>query len=97
MVNKPRASAITRSDDSLLSVRRTALSLAVAAALPGAMVLPNVAVAQSDDVIEEVSEDEIGVERISDEFCGMNREMEYVDSIRASRCQRLLQRVFQNI
>ena len=54
MVNKPRASAITRSDDSLLSVRRTALSLAVAAALPGAMVLPNVAVAQSDDVIEEV-------------------------------------------
>jgi iron complex outermembrane receptor protein len=55
MVNKTRASAITRSDDSLLSARRTALSLAVAAALPGAMMLPSVAVAQSDDnVIEEV-------------------------------------------
>ena len=55
MVKQTRASANTRSDDSLLSVRRTALSLAVAAALPGAMTLPSVAVAQgNDDVIEEV-------------------------------------------
>jgi len=55
MVNKTRASAFTRSADSLLSVRRTALSLTVADALPGAMTLPSVAVAQSDsDVIEEV-------------------------------------------
>ena len=55
MVNKTRASAPSRSDDSGFSVRRTALSLAVAAALPGAMTMPSVAIAQdNDDVIEEV-------------------------------------------
>ena len=39
-----------------LNVRRTAVSLAVAAALPGAMLVPQAAVAQDNDeeVIEEI-------------------------------------------
>ncbi|MCK5325877.1 MAG: TonB-dependent receptor plug domain-containing protein, partial [Woeseiaceae bacterium] len=59
MVIKKRNRALSHSDDALISrtsLRRTALSLAVVAALPGAMTLPSVALAQDqgDDVIEEV-------------------------------------------
>ncbi len=64
MVNRKRTRAQSQSDDALLSlnnVRRTAVSLAVAAALPGAMLLPASALAQEDEeddldsqVIEEV-------------------------------------------
>lgn len=60
MVKPTRTSAPSASDDTLLplrSVRRTALSLAIAAALPGAMMLPGAAVAQEDgddEVIEEI-------------------------------------------
>jgi len=59
MVNNKRTSAQSRADDAFISgisMRRTALSLAVAAALPGAMALPNIALAQDKDpnVIEEV-------------------------------------------
>jgi iron complex outermembrane receptor protein len=57
MVNKKRQKAHSASDEATLSmnIRRTAVSLAVAAALPGAMVLPTAAMAQDDgEVIEEV-------------------------------------------
>jgi iron complex outermembrane receptor protein len=60
MGKKQRKSAQSVSDDSnnlSLNIRRTAVSLAVAAALPGAMVAPQVAMAQDDDedeVIEEI-------------------------------------------
>jgi iron complex outermembrane receptor protein len=60
MVTKKRNKAQQLSDETRfsMSIRRTAVSLAVAAALPGAMVLPTAAMAQDaaaqDDVIEEV-------------------------------------------
>ena len=59
MGKKQRKSAQSVSDDSnnlSLNIRRTAVSLAVAAALPGAMMAPQVAMAQDDDdeVIEEI-------------------------------------------
>ncbi len=60
MVKKKRAGARSTVDEQLpFNIRRTALSLAVAAALPGAMAMPSVALAQDDDeepveIIEEV-------------------------------------------
>ena len=60
MGKKQRKSAQSVSDDSnnlSLNIRRTAVSLAVAAALPGAMMAPQVAMAQDDgddEVIEEI-------------------------------------------
>lgn len=60
MVNKQRNSAQSVSNETNLTtnIRRSAISLAVAAALPGAMALPNLALAQDEpeegDVIEEV-------------------------------------------
>ena len=57
MVNSARTSAqsVSSETNQLLDVRRSAISLAVAAALPGAVALPEVAVAQDDgDVIEEI-------------------------------------------
>ncbi|MEO1248180.1 MAG: TonB-dependent receptor [Pseudomonadota bacterium] len=57
MVQHKRKSAqsVAREKSLTLNVRRTAVSLAVAAALPGAMMLPQVAVAQDDgEVVEEV-------------------------------------------
>lgn len=60
MVKNKRQKAQSASDEATISmnIRRTAISLAVAAALPGAMVLPSAAMAQDtatdEDVIEEV-------------------------------------------
>ena len=59
MVKKRRNAAQSVSDDSnnlTLNIRRTAVSLAVAAALPGAMAMPMAAHAQDaeDEVIEEI-------------------------------------------
>lgn len=62
MVNHKRDLAQSLADDTQLpmtTVRRTALSLAVAAALPGAMMMPQAALAQDNDdgedaVIEEI-------------------------------------------
>ena len=59
MVNKRRDRAQSVSDDSnnlTMNIRRTAVSLAVAAALPGVMAMPMNAYAQDDDdeVIEEI-------------------------------------------
>ena len=59
MVKKRRGSAQSVSDDSnnlTMNIRRTAVSLAVAAALPGVMAMPVNAYAQDDDeeVIEEI-------------------------------------------
>ncbi len=58
MVKKRRGSAQSVSDDSnnlTINIRRTAVSLAVAAALPTASMTPGVALAQDDDeVIEEI-------------------------------------------
>ena len=59
MVKKRRGSAQSISDDSnnlTMNIRRTAVSLAVAAALPGAMAMPMTAHAQDadDEVIEEI-------------------------------------------
>ncbi len=56
MVTKKRSKAQSCSNDSSinLSIRRTAVSLAVAAALPGASIMPNVAMAQDDAVMEEI-------------------------------------------
>ena len=53
MVKKRRQPA---SEEATLtkSLQRTAVSLAVAAALPGAMMVPNAAMAQEDDAIEEI-------------------------------------------
>jgi iron complex outermembrane receptor protein len=57
MVKKSRG--IAQSDAAVtntikINMRRTALSIAVAAALPGTMFLPSAALAQDDEVIEEV-------------------------------------------
>ena len=52
-----RAHSASNETNSLsLNIRRTAVSLAVAAALPGAMMLPSAALAQDDseEVIEEI-------------------------------------------
>ena len=52
-----RAQSVSNETNSLsLNIRRTAVSLAVAAALPGAMMLPSVALAQdaSEEVMEEI-------------------------------------------
>jgi len=56
MVTKKRGKAQADSNDSNLNLtkRRTAVSLAVAAALHSASVMPNVAVAQDNDVVEEI-------------------------------------------
>lgn len=57
MVTKKRAGAASQTDDSslFLTARRSAISVAVTAALGGAMAMPVAAVAQDgDDVIEEV-------------------------------------------
>jgi len=60
MGKKQRKSAQSVSDESnnlALNIRRTAVSLAVAAALPGAMMAPQIAMAQDDgddEVIEEI-------------------------------------------
>jgi iron complex outermembrane receptor protein len=59
MVKKRRQSAPTVSDETNIlstNIRRTALSLAVAAALPGVIGMPSTAFAQNsdDDVIEEI-------------------------------------------
>ncbi len=59
MVKKQRNRAQSTADETTLPVtlRRTALSLAVAAALPGAMMLPSAAIAQEEgeeEVIEEI-------------------------------------------
>ena len=52
MATKKRDTAQADSNDSNLNLnlRRTAVSLAVAAALPGASIMPNVAMAQDDTV-----------------------------------------------
>lgn len=56
MVTKKRGKAQAESTDSNLNLtmRRTAVSLAVAAALPGAVMMPTAAMAQDDGVIEEI-------------------------------------------
>jgi phosphoribosylformimino-5-aminoimidazole carboxamide ribotide isomerase len=57
MVTKKRSAApsVFDSTEFNLNIRRTAVSLAVAAALPGAAVIPNLAIAQdSDNVMEEI-------------------------------------------
>ena len=60
MVKNKRQKAQSASDEATLSmnIRRTAVSLAVAAALPGAMMLPSAAIAQDtasdEEVIEEI-------------------------------------------
>lgn len=57
MVKKRRDGAQSVSDDSnnlTINIRRTAVSLAVAAALPTASMTPGVALAQDDEVIEEI-------------------------------------------
>ena len=57
MVKSKRNSAqsVSFETNPALDIRRSAVSLAVAAALPGAMALPQVAVAQDDgEVIEEI-------------------------------------------
>ncbi len=60
MVKRKRRTAQTVSDKTTITtdIRRSAISLAVAAALPGAMAMPSVAIAQDDagepDVVEEV-------------------------------------------
>ncbi|MEQ9562367.1 MAG: TonB-dependent receptor plug domain-containing protein, partial [Woeseiaceae bacterium] len=58
MVTKKRSKAQSRSNSYKLNlnIRRSAVSLAVAAALPGAQMMPNLALAQDsgDDRIEEI-------------------------------------------